>query len=128
MNDTNDAPLTRLPVAPRLPSRSAADSVPAWHTLPVAAAAATPQGRRTLVHGRRVGPIELKIGAAVGPRDVAGLRRCMRDLDLQHGLVVYGGDEPRRLGGGIELLPRTSVARVEIDLPIWQRSGLSSPR
>jgi predicted AAA+ superfamily ATPase len=71
-----------------------------------------------LVHGRRVVPIEIKLGAAVGPRDFAGLRQCMADLGLRRGFVIYGGDEPRRLGGGIELLPWGAVARGEIDLPL----------
>lgn len=69
-----------------------------------------------LVHGRRVVPIEIKLGASVGPRDIAGLRQCMSDLGLRRGFVVYGGDEPRRVGGGIELLPWRAVARGEIDL------------
>jgi uncharacterized protein len=71
-----------------------------------------------LVHGRRVVPIEIKLGAAVGPRDIAGLRQCMADLALRRGFVVYGGDEPRRLGGGIELLPWRSVSRGEFELPL----------
>jgi predicted AAA+ superfamily ATPase len=71
-----------------------------------------------LVHGRRVVPIEIKLGAAVGPRDVAGLRQCMSDLGLRRGLVVYGRDEARRLGGGIELVPWRAVASGELDLPL----------
>ena len=71
-----------------------------------------------LVHGRRVVPIEIKLGAAVGPRELAGLRQCMLDLGLRRGFVVYGGDEPRRLGGGIELVPWRSVAAGEIGLPL----------
>jgi predicted AAA+ superfamily ATPase len=71
-----------------------------------------------LVHGRRVVPIDIKLGAAVGPREVAGLRHCMADLGLRRGIVVYGGDEPRRLGGGIELVPWAAVARGEVDLPL----------
>jgi predicted AAA+ superfamily ATPase len=71
-----------------------------------------------LAHGRRLVPIEVKLGVAVGPREVAGLRQCMTDLGLRRGFVVYGGDEPRRLGGGIELLPWAAVARGEIDLPL----------
>jgi predicted AAA+ superfamily ATPase len=71
-----------------------------------------------LVHGRRAVPIEIKLGAAVGPRDFAGLRQCMSDLGLRRGLVVYGGDEPRRLGGGIELVPWRTVARGELELPL----------
>ena len=71
-----------------------------------------------LVHGRRVVPIEVKLGAAVGPREVSGLRRCMSDLGLRRGVVVYGGDEPRRLGSGIELLPWRALAGGEVDLPL----------
>jgi predicted AAA+ superfamily ATPase len=71
-----------------------------------------------LVHARRVVPIEIKLGAAVGPRDFVGLRQCMSDLGLKRGFVVYGGDEPRRLGGGIELVPWRAVANGEIDLPL----------
>jgi predicted AAA+ superfamily ATPase len=71
-----------------------------------------------LTHGRRVVPIEIKLGAAVGPRELTGLRQCMADLGLRRGFVVYGGDEPRRIGGGIELLPWRAVARGELDLPL----------
>lgn len=71
-----------------------------------------------LVHGRRTVPIEIKLGAAVGPRDFTGLRQCMSDLGLRRGFVVYGGDEPRRLGSGIELLPWRALARGEVDLPL----------
>jgi len=71
-----------------------------------------------LVHGRRAVPIEIKLGAAVGPRDVAGLRQCMSDLGLRRGLVVYAGDEPRRLGNGIELVPWRTVATGALDLPL----------
>jgi hypothetical protein len=70
-----------------------------------------------LVHGRRVVPVEIKVGAAVGPRDLFGLRRCMADLDLRRGYVVYGGDERRRLDGGIELLPWPAVASGAMALP-----------
>jgi predicted AAA+ superfamily ATPase len=71
-----------------------------------------------LVHGRRVVPVEIKLGAAVGPRDLTGLRQCMTDLGLRRGFVVYGGDEPRRLGGGIELLPWRAVATGEVELQL----------
>jgi hypothetical protein len=71
-----------------------------------------------LVHGRRVVPIEIKLGAAVGPRDLAGLRQCMKDLGLRRGFVVYGGDQPRRLGSGIELVPWQAVASGQLELPL----------
>jgi len=71
-----------------------------------------------LVHGRRVLPIEVKLGAAVGAREIRALRQCMADLGLRRGVVVYGGDERRRLGGGIELLPWRAVAEGDLDLPL----------
>jgi predicted AAA+ superfamily ATPase len=71
-----------------------------------------------LVHGRRVVPIEIKLGVSVGPRDLAGLRQCMADLGLRRGFVVYGGDEARTLGNGIELLPWRAVASGEVELPL----------
>jgi len=42
----------------------------------------------------------------------------MADLGLRRGLVVYGGDERRRLGTGIELLPWRAVAGGDLDLPL----------
>jgi hypothetical protein len=42
----------------------------------------------------------------------------MSDLGLRRGFVVYGGDEPRRLGGGIELVPWRTVATGDLDLPL----------
>jgi len=71
-----------------------------------------------LVHGRRIVPVEIKLGAAVGSRDLAGLRHCMADLGLRRGFVVCGAEERRRLDGGIELLPCRAVARGDFELPL----------
>jgi predicted AAA+ superfamily ATPase len=71
-----------------------------------------------LVHGRRILPIEVKLGAAVGARDVAGLRSCMADLNLRRAVVVYTGEEHRKMGGGISLVPWRSIARGDFDLPL----------
>jgi predicted AAA+ superfamily ATPase len=71
-----------------------------------------------LVHGTRILPVEVKLGAAVGPRDVAGLRSCMADLGLRRGLVVYGGDEQRSLNRQIDLVPWTAIAEGGFDLPL----------
>jgi predicted AAA+ superfamily ATPase len=71
-----------------------------------------------LVHGRKILPVEAKLGASVGARDVAGLRSCMKDLGLRRGLVVYGGEERRSMGGGITLLPWDSVRRGDFELPL----------
>jgi len=56
--------------------------------------------------------------AGVDSRSLSGLRQCMADLGLKRGVVIYGGEEPRRVGSGIELLPRSRVARGEEPLPI----------
>jgi predicted AAA+ superfamily ATPase len=64
-----------------------------------------------IVDGRRVLPIEVKLGTAVGRHDVAGLKQCMKDLSLKQGWVVYTGTERRSLGREIELVPWTDVTR-----------------
>lgn len=71
-----------------------------------------------LVHGRRIVPIEIKLGASVDPRSLAGLRQCMKDLALKRGFVVYSGDERRSVSPGIELVPWAAVARGDLDLPL----------
>lgn len=71
-----------------------------------------------LVHGRRVVPIEIKLGAAVQPSALKGLRQCMSDLGLKRGFVVSTGDERRSIGGTIEILPWEAVARGDLELPL----------
>lgn len=71
-----------------------------------------------LVHGRRMVPIEIKLGAAVDPRSLAGLRQCMSDLGLARAFVVYSGDERRSVTPGIELVPWAVVARGDFDVPL----------
>lgn len=71
-----------------------------------------------LVHGRRIVPVEVKLGAAIDPRSLAGLRQCMSDLGLKRGFVVYSGDERRSVTPGIELVPWAAVARGDVDLPL----------
>lgn len=55
--------------------------------------------------GRRVIPVEIKLGAAVDGRSLHGLRQCMADLSLRRGFVVYTGSERRTLDGRIDLVP-----------------------
>lgn len=64
-----------------------------------------------LVDGRRILPFEIKLGAAVDPRSLAGLRQCMQDLGLERGFVVSTGEERRTLSGGIELIPWREISR-----------------
>ncbi|MBI5478826.1 MAG: ATP-binding protein [Deltaproteobacteria bacterium] len=60
--------------------------------------------------GRRLLPVEIKLGASVDRHGLAGLRQCMADLGLRRGLVVYTGTERRALGRGIELVPWSEIA------------------
>jgi hypothetical protein len=69
-----------------------------------------------IVEGRKILPIEVKLGASVAGRDLAGLRQCMSDLGLRRGLVVTSGREARRLAPGIELVPWERVIAGELDL------------
>lgn len=66
--------------------------------------------------GRRMIPIEIRLGAAVDRYALAGLRQCMEDLSLKRGWVVYSGSERRTASPGIELVPWESVVRGRIDL------------
>jgi predicted AAA+ superfamily ATPase len=70
-----------------------------------------------LVHGRRVVPIEIKLGAAVDPRQLVGLRQVLTDLRLKRGFVITTGNE-RRSVGPIEILPWSEIAEGGIDLPL----------
>ncbi len=63
-----------------------------------------------LVHGRRITPIEIKLGVEIRPPSLAAMRQCMSDLGLERGYVVSGASEPRKLGRGIEVLPWAELA------------------
>jgi predicted AAA+ superfamily ATPase len=69
-----------------------------------------------IVDGRRILPIEIKLGAAVDRYAVAGLRQCMKDLGLRRGWVVTTGRERRRLSAGIEIVPWAEIASGGIEL------------
>ncbi len=69
-----------------------------------------------IVTGRRILPVEIKLGVAVGPRDVSGLRQCMQDLGLARGIVVARVPERRLLSPTIEIVPWNEVAAGRIDL------------
>lgn len=66
--------------------------------------------------GRKLIPIEIKLGAAVDHRSVAGLRQCMADLGLKRGFVITSGTERRTIAPGVEMLPWHSVAEGDIEL------------
>jgi predicted AAA+ superfamily ATPase len=69
-----------------------------------------------IVEGRRILPIEIKLGAAVNHYAVAGLRQCMKDLGLRRGWVVTTGRERRRPSPGIDIIPWEDIATGEIEL------------
>lgn len=53
---------------------------------------------------RRI-PFEIKLHSAPRADDAASLRRCMRDLGLPRGYIVYPGRAPYSLGQGVTALP-----------------------
>src|SRR5439155_17920065 len=55
-----------------------------------------------VVDGRRIVPFEIKLGTAVGEREVRGLRSCMSDLGIEKGYVITGAGERARLGRDVE--------------------------
>lgn len=63
-----------------------------------------------VVDGRRILPIEVKLGAAVDQYGVAGLRQCMKDLGLRRGWVITTASARRRLSAGIEIVPWDEIA------------------
>jgi predicted AAA+ superfamily ATPase len=69
-----------------------------------------------LVDGRRILPIEIKLGAAVDHYALAGLRSCMKDLGLKRGWVVCTAPAPARVGGGIEVVPWRDLVEGKVDL------------
>jgi hypothetical protein len=69
-----------------------------------------------IVSGRDILPVEIKAGAALGPRELWGLKQCMQDLGLKRAFVVNTSAEPRRVDGRIEIVPWSDVARGAVDL------------
>jgi hypothetical protein len=59
--------------------------------------------------GSRLVPFEAKLHSAPGPDQARGLRRCMADLRLSRGYVVYAGRERYSLGQGVTALPAESL-------------------
>jgi predicted AAA+ superfamily ATPase len=69
-----------------------------------------------IVEGRRILPVEIKLGAAVDRHAVAGLRQCMKDLGLRRGWVITTARERHRLSADIEIIPWNDVASGRIEL------------
>jgi len=62
-----------------------------------------------VVDGKRIYPIEIKLGRTVDPSTFASMRQCMADLGLKRGWIVYTGDAREEIGGGIEMVPWKDV-------------------
>ncbi len=63
-----------------------------------------------IVEGRRILPVEIKLGAEVNRHALAGLRQCMKDLGLRRGWVIASSQERRHVSPDIEIIPWTEVA------------------
>jgi len=57
----------------------------------------------------RLVPIEIKLHSAPTSRDAEALHRCMKDLKLKHGFLIYPGKEAYSLGEGITALPAERI-------------------
>lgn len=66
--------------------------------------------------GRRLYPVEIKLGASVDPRSLAGLRQCMADLSIRRGFVVTTGERRLGIGRNIEVLPWQAIVSGEAEL------------
>lgn len=69
-----------------------------------------------LLEGRRMLPIEIKLGSAVDQYAAAGLRQCMKDLGLKRGWIVTSGQERRQMTREIEIVPWAEIARGGVSL------------
>jgi hypothetical protein len=54
--------------------------------------------------GRRPVPFEIRLHSAPTPQEAQGLRRCMQDLGLSRGYLIYPGATNYSLGSGITAL------------------------
>jgi uncharacterized protein len=73
--------------------------------------------------GRRLVPIEIKLGAAVDRHKVAGLRQCMKDLGLGKGYVIANAKERYPIGTDIEVVPWNEVVHRQVDFGLGTRRG-----
>jgi hypothetical protein len=55
--------------------------------------------------GRTLVPFEIKLHSAPTPQDTRGLHRCMQDVGLSRGYLLYPGDTEYSLGRGIIAVP-----------------------
>jgi predicted AAA+ superfamily ATPase len=62
------------------------------------------------VGGRRV-PLEIRLHSAPTPQEAQGLRRCMQDLGLSRGYLIYPGSRNYSLGSNITAVSANSLLR-----------------
>ncbi len=58
--------------------------------------------------GRQI-PFDIQLHSAPGSEDARGLLRCIKDLALRRGYLVYPGREPYSLGPGVTALPAAGL-------------------
>jgi len=68
-----------------------------------------------ILEGRKILPIEIKLGASVDRYGFAGLRQCMKDLNLRRGWVVSTSTDARTLADGVDLVPWSKIIAGEVD-------------
>jgi hypothetical protein len=59
--------------------------------------------------GERIVPFEIKLHSAPGAQDGDGLRRCMKDLKLPRGYLLYPGRTSYSLGEQVTALSAEKV-------------------
>ena len=59
--------------------------------------------------GKRIVPFEIKLHSAPTAQDANGLRRCMKDLKLPRGYLIYPGKTSYSLGEHITALPAEKI-------------------
>lgn len=71
--------------------------------------------------GRRVIPIEIKLGSALDRHALRGLRQCMADLGVKRGYVVVGEGLHTRIGSDVEIIPWQDVVLRRFDFGLGTR-------
>jgi predicted AAA+ superfamily ATPase len=59
--------------------------------------------------GSRLVPFEIKLHSSPSVQDAESLQRCMHDLGLKYGYLIYPGKDSYSLGEGITVLSAEKV-------------------
>lgn len=65
--------------------------------------------------GQQLLPVEIKLSASVSHHDIAGLRQCMKDLNLTRGYVVCNATEPYAFNNQISVIPFKDIVARRFD-------------